>query len=116
MKLDNADLDWRVNCWALVACDRPVHQVLIKVFTLKVFDGFLACFPGIIRLVVRVVQLGSQPHVFSADFALFQDASQGFADHVLVAIVRSTVDMPAFMHASHRDCGATYVGTWRAHF
>lgn len=105
--------DWRFQCLAFVACEKPVHQLLIQIFTLKVFNGFLACIPNIIRRVIRVVQLAGHPHVFPADFALFQDTSKAFANHFLVAVVRSTVEMPA-CKSSRLPC--YLCGTSSAHF
>lgn len=90
------NLDGGFYSLALVASERPVHMVHIKVFTLKVLDSLLACLPHLLWGVVRVVQFSSNPYIFPADFPLFQYFREGFANPFLVSIVAGAVKMSAY--------------------
>ena len=78
---------------SLVASQRPVHEVQIQVFCLKIFDSLLTCFPN--PAMVGVVQLACDPQIFPGDLAFLVDVCECLTHHILVAISRRTVDVPA---------------------
>jgi len=100
-------LDGWLHCLALVACQRPVHQVQVQILCLQVLNGLLTGLSD--TAVVRIVKLASNPHIFPSYFALLEDAGKRLAHHILVTVRRRAVYMPG-MHCngvSHRGARRT---------
>ena len=104
-RLFDTDLDGGLNLLALVACQRPVHQVQVQVFSLQLLDGLLASLSD--TAMVRIVQLASDPDILSRYFPLLEDIAECFPDYVLISVCRRTIDMPVSMQTlvsqAHKD-------------
>ena len=88
-------LNWGLNLLALIASQWPMHQVQVKIFSLKVLDSLLASLPD--TSVVRVVQLAGDPHILSRNLDFLEDAGERLAHSIFVAVGRRSVDVSACM-------------------